>query len=53
MTNPFRDQEKFMKACGQSVDKYNQQQYLMYVGLIEEESKEFDQALWIMIELNN
>ncbi len=45
MTNPFRDQEKFMKACGQSVDKYNQQQYLMYVGLIEEESKEFDQAL--------
>ena len=45
MTNPFRDQEKFMKACGQSVDKYNQQQYLMYVGLIEEESKEFDQVL--------
>jgi predicted HAD superfamily Cof-like phosphohydrolase len=45
MTNPFRDQEKFMKACGQSVDEYNQQQYLMYVGLIEEESKEFDQAL--------
>ena len=45
MTNPFREQEKFMKACGQSVDKYNQQQYLMYVGLIEEESKEFDQAL--------
>jgi predicted HAD superfamily Cof-like phosphohydrolase len=45
MTHPIRDQEKFMKACGQSVDKYNQQQYLMYVGLIEEESKEFDQAL--------
>lgn len=45
MTNAFRDQEKFMKACGQSVDEYNQQQYLMYVGLIEEESKEFDQAL--------
>jgi predicted HAD superfamily Cof-like phosphohydrolase len=45
MTNPFRDQEKFMKACGQTVDEYNQQQYLMYVGLIEEESKEFDQAL--------
>ena len=45
MTNPFRDQSKFMQACGQTVDEINQQQYLMYVGLIEEETKEFDQAL--------
>jgi predicted HAD superfamily Cof-like phosphohydrolase len=45
MTNPFRDQEKFMKACDQSVGKQDDQQYLMYVGLIEEETKEFDQAL--------
>ena len=45
MTNPFRDQEKFMRACDQNVDKEDQQQYLMYVGLIEEETKEFEQAL--------
>jgi predicted HAD superfamily Cof-like phosphohydrolase len=44
MTNPFRDQEKFMKACDQTVGR-DDQQYLMYVGLIEEESKEFQQAL--------
>ena len=45
MTNPFCDQEKFMRACDQSVDKQDDQQYLMYVGLIEEEYKEFQQAL--------
>jgi predicted HAD superfamily Cof-like phosphohydrolase len=44
MTNPFRDQEKFMRACDQTVGN-DPQQYLMYVGLIEEESKEFEQAL--------
>ena len=45
MTNPFRDQEKFMKACDQSTGDRNPQQYLMYAGLIDEEKKEFDQAL--------
>jgi predicted HAD superfamily Cof-like phosphohydrolase len=45
MTNPFRDQEKFMNACDQTTGKRDDQQYLMYVGLIEEESKEFEQAL--------
>jgi predicted HAD superfamily Cof-like phosphohydrolase len=45
MTNPFRDQEKFMKACDQTVEERNEQQYLMYVSLIEEETKELDQAL--------
>jgi predicted HAD superfamily Cof-like phosphohydrolase len=45
MTNPFRDQEKFMKACDQTVDSYNLEQYGMYLGLIEEESKELEQAL--------
>ena len=34
-----------MRACDQSVDKQDDQQYLMYVGLIEEEYKEFQQAL--------
>lgn len=45
MTNPFRDQEKFMRSCDQTVEERNDQQYLMYVGLIDEESKEFEQAL--------
>jgi predicted HAD superfamily Cof-like phosphohydrolase len=45
MTNPFRDQEKFMKACDQSTSKHDDQQYLMYVGLIDEETKELEQAL--------
>ena len=43
--NPFRDQEKFMKACDQSTGDRNPQQYLMYARLIDEEKKEFDQAL--------
>jgi predicted HAD superfamily Cof-like phosphohydrolase len=45
MTNPFRDQEKFMKACGQSVDKLDEDQYNMYLGLIEEEHKELQVAI--------
>lgn len=40
MANPFKDQEKFMKACDQTVDKFNGTQYDMYCGLIEEEFKE-------------
>jgi predicted HAD superfamily Cof-like phosphohydrolase len=45
MTNPFRDQEKFMRACDQDTEERNDQQYLMYVSLIEEEHKELEQAL--------
>ena len=45
MTNPFRDQEKFMKACDQSVDAMNESQYEMYLGLIEEEYKELWEAV--------
>lgn len=45
MTNPFRDQEKFMKACDQSVDKFNGTQFDMYCALIEEEHSELKQAL--------
>jgi len=40
MTNPFRDQEKFMKACDQSVDGSNQAQFEMYLDLIKEEYNE-------------
>ena len=44
MTNAFRDQEKFMRACDQTVGN-DPQQYAMYLGLIDEESKELDVAL--------
>lgn len=45
MTNPFRDQEKFMTACDQTTSEHNPQQYAMYVGLIDEESTELNVAL--------
>ena len=45
MTNPFRDQEKFMKACDQSVDKFNAEQYSLYLDLIKEEVEELGQAI--------
>ena len=35
--NPFRDQEKFMKACDQSVEGFDQAQFKLYCDLIEEE----------------
>jgi len=43
--NPFRDQEKFMKACDQSVDSFNADQFNMYIGLIEEEADELGEAI--------
>jgi predicted HAD superfamily Cof-like phosphohydrolase len=42
--NPFRDQEKFMKACDQTVGEFNEKQYLMYVKLINEEHQELLEA---------
>lgn len=45
MTNPFRDQEKFMIACDQSVDRGNTDQFNMYLKLIEEEAEELNQAI--------
>ena len=44
MTNPFRDQEKFMRACDQTVDSSNELQYAMYVNLINEEHQELLEA---------
>jgi len=44
MTNPFRDQEKFMRACDQSVDQFDEKQYSMYVNLINEEHQELLEA---------
>lgn len=40
MTNPFRDQEKFMQACDQSVDTADYDQFKMYLSLIKEEYEE-------------
>ena len=43
MTNLFRDQEKFMRACDQSVTG-DQAQFDMYMDLIDEEYKELKDA---------
>ena len=42
--NPFRDQEKFMRACDQKVDKFDEKQYNMYIKLIDEEHQELLEA---------
>jgi predicted HAD superfamily Cof-like phosphohydrolase len=48
MPNPFQDQEKFMRACDQSVDSMNTAQFEMYKNLIEEEFNEL-----VIAENNN
>ena len=46
MTNPFRDQEKFMKACDQTVGgEFDKEQFNLYVSLIEEEANELADAI--------
>jgi len=45
MPNPFRDQEKFMRACDQTVGELNESQYKLYLDLMEEEWKELQVAL--------
>lgn len=50
MTNPFRDQEKFMRACDQSVDGSNEDQFKMYLRLIKEEFNELQVAQGIDLE---
>jgi predicted HAD superfamily Cof-like phosphohydrolase len=44
-TNPFKDQERFMRACDQAVDGSNALQYGMYLKLIDEEYKELQEAV--------
>lgn len=48
MSNVFKDQEKFMKACGQSVGVENTKQFELYKNLIEEEFNEL-----VVAEVNN
>ncbi len=43
--NPFRDQEKFMKACDQTTEGWNQEQFNLYVNLIKEELDELKVAI--------
>ena len=45
MTNPFRDQDKFMIACEQTVTGMNDDQFRMYSNLITEEYNELQEAL--------
>jgi len=45
MTNPFRDQEKFMRACDQTVDNFNFKQFALYGSLINEEVTELKEAV--------
>ena len=41
----FIDQMMFMAACDQTVGKFNQEQFNMYLSLIEEEAEELAQAV--------
>ena len=52
MSNPFRDQEKFMRACDQSVDAMNESQYALYKSLIAEEFRELQEAHDMEAELD-
>jgi predicted HAD superfamily Cof-like phosphohydrolase len=45
MTNPFRDQAKFMQACDQTVGELNEAQYQLYLDLMDEEWRELKAAL--------
>jgi predicted HAD superfamily Cof-like phosphohydrolase len=45
MSNVFRDQAKFMNACGQTVGTRNQDQFDLYLKLIKEEVEELQIAV--------
>jgi len=40
VSNPFRDQEKYMRSCEQTVGKFNEAQYQLYCNLISEKFNE-------------
>jgi len=42
--NPFRDQEKFMRACDQSIGEFDELQFALYTNLITEEHQELLEA---------
>jgi len=43
MTNPFRDQARFMRACNQPTGAWSESQFNLYTSLIQEEVDE----LWV------
>jgi predicted HAD superfamily Cof-like phosphohydrolase len=45
MTNPFRDQDKFMTACEQTISGVNDDQFRLYTKLITEEYDELQVAI--------
>jgi predicted HAD superfamily Cof-like phosphohydrolase len=44
MSDIFSDQRKFMRACGQTTDTYNEDQFRMYCDLVREEAEELAAA---------
>lgn len=52
MTHVFRDQEKFMRSCDQTVGEINAGQYGLYKTLIAEEVKELTEATSQVDELD-
>ena len=42
--NPFKDQEKFMRACDQTVGEINAHQFTLYLKLITEEFFELQES---------
>jgi predicted HAD superfamily Cof-like phosphohydrolase len=44
ITNPFLDQSKFMRLCGQTVGTENVEQYKLYLNLIKEEVQELEDS---------
>ena len=52
MTNPFKDQSRFMTSCDQSVGEINAQQFGMYKNLIKEEYQELLDAKSQLDELD-
>jgi predicted HAD superfamily Cof-like phosphohydrolase len=45
MSNVFNDQKKFMRACGQTTDTNNSEQFKLYRDLISEEVCELNVAV--------
>jgi predicted HAD superfamily Cof-like phosphohydrolase len=44
MMNPFLDQARFMRLCGQTVGTENIDQYALYLNLIKEEVQELEDS---------
>ena len=45
MTNVFNDQKRWMQACSQTIEGFNDVQYRLYCRLIDEEHSELQDAI--------